>query len=38
MAALWAGASGSLPKDVWLEELIDGIRIVHQGVAPRLIG
>ncbi|MFI0420805.1 response regulator [Spongiactinospora sp. 9N601] len=40
VAALRAGASGFLPKDVSPEELIEGIKIVHRGeatVAPRLL-
>ncbi|MEU4534436.1 response regulator transcription factor [Streptosporangium sp. NPDC023825] len=40
VAALRAGASGFLPKDVSPEELIEGVRIVHRGeatVAPRLL-
>ncbi|WP_283136540.1 response regulator [Rhizohabitans arisaemae] len=40
VAALRAGASGFLPKDVSPEELVEGVRIVHRGdaaVAPRLL-
>jgi DNA-binding NarL/FixJ family response regulator len=40
VAALRAGAAGFLPKDVSLEELIEGVRVVHRGesaVAPRLL-
>jgi DNA-binding NarL/FixJ family response regulator len=40
VAALRAGAGGFLPKDVSLEELVEGVRVVHRGesaVAPRLL-
>jgi len=45
LAALRAGAFGFLPKDVSPEELVAGVRVVHEGEAalaprllPRLIG
>ncbi|PZG37397.1 DNA-binding response regulator [Spongiactinospora gelatinilytica] len=40
VAMLRAGASGFLPKDIFPEELVEGVRIVHRGesaVAPRLL-
>ncbi|SFJ86814.1 DNA-binding response regulator, NarL/FixJ family, contains REC and HTH domains [Streptosporangium canum] len=40
VAALRAGADGFLPEDISLEELIEGVRVVHRGesaVAPRLL-
>lgn len=40
VAMLRAGASGFLPKDISPEELVAGVRTVHQGeaaVAPRLL-